>query len=678
MRKVYLILFVLFFIGSNAVAQNWSERIKLEINECELADGTIVSVAPNAQIGPGVGIEYINEYTIRIYFASDDIPYVQSPGNYNIYYVDFNLIDESYGIAHDIDLISTTPINTSSYEETPKVSVDGKYLFYARFGGYNHRIWMAKKDENGFWSDPHQLPPPLDAGVQQQPGCFRDGELYFISRNRDGLGGGYDIWKCNFDPETDTASNFQKIVFNNYSWPQETAEADPYITPDKKRLYFQAYVQGISQGHDIYYSDWIELQDGIYGWSEPIRASEQINGIDDERNPVLTEDGRYIFFNAIEEGVSPRVTKLWYCKRNVSNADISGLVSIENSSVSAEGVVVALYIQDDDQDSLIVETVTDSTGSYLFAELKAGNYVVEVIPPIGYTADPESYQVELSGDDKTNLNFVLTPSAVTNNSRCRFYWKLQAWLALKGLTCFMRESLEDIVTNYPEEIFNHFYNHATNPIRIEGVTYMDSDGSPQPLTIKEIKKTLSVCFRSSEYRKAKAQYLALLLNVVSEKVGQQVVISEDERTVSRAITYIAELLSTDSDLNYIKAKSIARKINLRKLISAGVVSDGPSPLYNPQKEEQIAIAVFHNYPNPFNPSTTIRFTIDHDCIHKLAIYDIKGCLVKTLSEGPIKTGNHEITWRGDNDAGRCVASGIYFMKLNTPGKTICKKLVLLR
>jgi hypothetical protein len=70
-----------------------------------------------------------------------------------------------------------------------------------------------------------------------------------------------------------------------------------------------------------------------------------------------------------------------------------------------------------------------------------------------------------------------------------------------------------------------------------------------------------------------------------------------------------------------------------------------------------------NYPNPFNPSTTIRFNLSQRAMVKLAVYDLTGSLIATLSFEEKEAGIHNITWDGNNNRGEMVASGIYIYRI---------------
>ena len=84
------------------------------------------------------------------------------------------------------------------------------------------------------------------------------------------------------------------------------------------------------------------------------------------------------------------------------------------------------------------------------------------------------------------------------------------------------------------------------------------------------------------------------------------------------------------------------------------------------------------YPNPFNPSTELSFTIKESGNINLSIYDMTGRLVNTLVNGDIKTGYHRVTWNGLDTNGQAVSSGMYIYSLNGDGVSITKKMMLMK
>jgi hypothetical protein len=88
---------------------------------------------------------------------------------------------------------------------------------------------------------------------------------------------------------------------------------------------------------------------------------------------------------------------------------------------------------------------------------------------------------------------------------------------------------------------------------------------------------------------------------------------------------------------------------------------------------------FHqNFPNPFNPTTKIKFAIDKASPVKLSIYDIQGKKVKELTNNFYEIGEYELVWHGRNEKGDTVASGVYFYCLETPFQSYSRKMILLK
>lgn len=98
-----------------------------------------------------------------------------------------------------------------------------------------------------------------------------------------------------------------------------------------------------------------------------------------------------------------------------------------------------------------------------------------------------------------------------------------------------------------------------------------------------------------------------------------------------------------------------------------------------QTLQPMPVVVLHqNYPNPFNPETTIKFTLSQDSKVALDIYNLKGQKVKQIASQPFKSGSHSLKWNGTDSKGTPVASGIYFYRLTSGGKTKTQKMMLMK
>ncbi|UCH85715.1 MAG: T9SS type A sorting domain-containing protein, partial [Candidatus Latescibacterota bacterium] len=88
--------------------------------------------------------------------------------------------------------------------------------------------------------------------------------------------------------------------------------------------------------------------------------------------------------------------------------------------------------------------------------------------------------------------------------------------------------------------------------------------------------------------------------------------------------------------------------------------------------------LYQNFPNPFNPQTTIRYQLAKRGAVSIRVYNVAGQLVKTLVNETRNPGFYELIWDGSNDHGSRVASGVYFYRLDTPGYTKSMKMVILK
>ena len=88
--------------------------------------------------------------------------------------------------------------------------------------------------------------------------------------------------------------------------------------------------------------------------------------------------------------------------------------------------------------------------------------------------------------------------------------------------------------------------------------------------------------------------------------------------------------------------------------------------------------LFQNNPNPFNPNTTISYTLKNDCSVILDIYNLNGQHVVTLLNENQAKGVKLVEWYGIDKFGQKVDSGIYFYKLHTEDFKQTKKMILLK
>ena len=107
-------------------------------------------------------------------------------------------------------------------------------------------------------------------------------------------------------------------------------------------------------------------------------------------------------------------------------------------------------------------------------------------------------------------------------------------------------------------------------------------------------------------------------------------------------------------------------------LATGIADDGVPGA------KDTGLALLPNYPNPFNPGTTIRYDLSSTQQVQLSVYDVQGRLVKSLTDRVETAGVHEVSWQGKDNKGQVVASGIYFVRLTGENQVATRKIILLK
>jgi len=85
-----------------------------------------------------------------------------------------------------------------------------------------------------------------------------------------------------------------------------------------------------------------------------------------------------------------------------------------------------------------------------------------------------------------------------------------------------------------------------------------------------------------------------------------------------------------------------------------------------------------NYPNPFNPQSTISYSIAEPAVVTIEIFNLKGQKVKTLINEELQAGSHTVVWSGKDTKGKDVSSGVYLYKMRTKDYTSTRKMILMK
>ncbi len=152
-----------------------------------------------------------------------------------------------------------------------------------------------------------------------------------------------------------------------------------------------------------------------------------------------------------------------------------------------------------------------------------------------------------------------------------------------------------------------------------------------------------------------------------EKIGEPFPISTSHPNDNQ---YWPNVLLVDKKFYSFWAQPDGIYANCQDFNSISSLNEEPS---NPE-----TFVLQENYPNPFNPHTTIPFTLSGQSKVNLSIYDLNGNIVKKLANEKLQKGYYQYQWDATDISGNKVSSGIYFYKLSTDNWSQTKKMVLLQ
>ncbi len=346
------------------------------------------------------------------------------------------------------------------------------------------------------------------------------------------------------------------------------------------------------------------------------------------------------------------------------------LAGCDGEVYPAPDITIDLYTSDN---TFVASTTTNMNGEYGFSGLMIGNYLVSIVPPMGYVPDQETKPASVFVGECAVVDFQLTCDPDPSCQRSIGYWKHQVNALLTGIG-YTHESLADM-SYYMEQIRVHFYENLLHPVKL-----VEIDPGSQQDSLIALRQLLTVNREGTLNDRAKQQLLALLLNVVSLKISQGEIISADGANVSQAITYCYDLITDGKNESDEKAKDIGDYINNGETVPAGMIPlDTPYIWYEQDRFGSIAY-LGKGYPNPFVTSARIAFALKGNGLVPvdLKVFDVTGRVIRTLVSDNLEPGQHSVSWNGLSDRGERVSSGVYFYVLRTPVDTATGKLVVMK
>jgi hypothetical protein len=177
-------------------------------------------------------------------------------------------------------------------------------------------------------------------------------------------------------------------------------------------------------------------------------------------------------------------------------------------------------------------------------------------------------------------------------------------------------------------------------------------------------------------------------NFTSEGVGDEVVLTVDEvQSLPAGIFAILMDNHLGSTTDLVQSNSYRYFCGNRAFVQHDTEARfqllvGSEDYVSSQTDEGLGLpsrmALLQNRPNPFNPTTVIRYDVARPGQVRMRVYDLSGALVNTILDDYHEAGRYETVWRGDDNSGWQVSSGVYFYRLESNDFTETKRMTLLR
>ncbi len=342
------------------------------------------------------------------------------------------------------------------------------------------------------------------------------------------------------------------------------------------------------------------------------------------------------------------------------SGSVAGTVGVNATGLQG---ITAKLLENETPTNIVAETVTDALGQYSFADMALDEYQVMIIVPLGYSVDQNFVSTSLVCGVTNVIDFNFSEIIVVNNARGKGYWKHQFDVYVKG-----RGNAQET-----EEGLNTFISEVHNRYDPRFNIFVDE------LSFEDWQKVLSVKGNAGMDIKAKSHIGALALNIMSQKIAQYEIVTEDNYTAGDVLTFVSELLLDSDPGNDELAKDLAECVNEQQMIAAGLVHPSQDILYKdqalgPDRDKSGVPAQFNlhqNYPNPFNPLTSISFDLPKETFVSLKIFDVRGRIITQLVHSALNAGHYKVEFDGSD-----LSSGIYYYTLITDEFRSVKKLIL--
>jgi hypothetical protein len=426
--------------------------------------------------------------------------------------------------------------------------------------------------------------------------------------------------------------------------------------------------------------------EGAYASGLPATLSTNTGSGDGSGTFEVLEDGTlapaFIDINGATFGLRCGVSPF----PSITTGTLAGTVLADGAPMANVAVQVA------DAAGGSTALLTDAAGGFALADVPQGVAVVTLTVPTGYHAvDPASgsRSVTIVAGESATADFAIAadivpppppPPTYVNVPETWNYWQKEVRAALRNHGGHL-ETFKDMRDTYPTRIFEQFAQHPTDPVRVEGVTQVDPDGSgpklPRRLDINDLDATIEPG-NSTAIVVAKRELLVILLNVVSNRLSLNLPVDDQGTTLEQEIRRLADMINDGKPANDRLAGTRGSLINSgagSPLVAArtgGYSNDQPSGgvVGDPASQATATgprVAVLHD---GYGSGVRVAFTLAQAGSAQVDVFDATGRHVERLWSGDAPAGSTIVSWNG---GGR---RGIYFARLVSAEGSSAAKFVI--
>ncbi len=469
--------------------------------------------------------------------------------------------------------------------------------------------------------------------------------------------------------ETSQATNDARIVRGNLA-----PITNPTLVSDRELLGYKVWrFLAIDQGNE---ANWTLL------------TNDMITDL------TYTDTG----WDALDSGTYKFAVKANYTNDNMSPAAFSnvllkdmygtvdGMVTVEDGGAPINGASVTL-------DGNTV--TTDASGYFIFTEVLAGEYQISA-SAAGYVGETQTATV--IGTQLTTVNFELATSNILISDGFETYpdFALEAapWTLIDGDLSGTYSITNTTWANAEAPQAYIVFNPSMTTPPLTDEAYAAYEGSKYMAAFASTTPANNDWMITPEFTLGDSGSFNFMGKSITDQYGLErfnVLVSTGSTNpndftsisggtyIEAPITWTQYSYGLDDYANQTIRVAIQCVSNDAFIFMVDNVEiDAPGGTPNNPEVTPVISQLIGNYPNPFNPETSIAFSTKENGPVSIDIYNVRGQKVRSLLNENKEAGNHTVVWNGKDDNGKNVASGVFFYRMKSGKYSSTKKMILMK